>query len=224
MSDEANNAPLIRSLEARIAALEGENKKLSAEAAKRRQRGKELQEALDAVTAERDELAAGFDALDAEHAEFKERSAQPESEKDQRIAELENQLRTRDHKETFRELAKKANVREDALNDLWDLSGYKAETDQADEATLGELIAAKLKGRDYLLKPVETTTAAADAATPNAAANGVASAAITTPATKPGPGAVRTTSDTTPPAARTAVDRVNAEFAKHSITGVEGRI
>ena len=223
MSDEVNNAPLIRSLEARIAALEGENKKLSAEAAKRRQTAKELREQLDAVAAERDEFAQAFEVIDTEYSEFKEQSTLPESEKDHMIADLQQQLRTRDHKEAFREIARKANVREDALNDLWDLSGYKAEADQADEATLQELITAKLKGRDWLLKPVETTTAAADAAQPNPSQT-VASAAITTPATKPGPGAVRTTSDTSQPAARTAIDRVNAEFNKHSITGIDGRI
>lgn len=215
MADEGNShASLIRSLESRIASLEADNKKLSDEAAKRRHVAKELRSQLEAVMRERDEALDGFTALEEEHTALTERANAAPEAKDQRIADLEQTIRTMNHKESFSKAAKAAGVREDALGDLWDLSGYKAETDQADEAKLSELITAKLKGRDYLLAPkVETTTAAADAAQPNQTPTTVASAAITTPASKPGPGAVRTTSDTSAPAVQTVQDRVARDFA-----------
>jgi hypothetical protein len=222
MSDELNgSAALVRSLETQIAKLEAENRKLSDEAAKRRHTAKELRAQNEALTKERDEATRSLEALTAENNTLK--TNKPDSEKDRIIADLQQQIRTTTHKETFREIAKKANVREDALNDLWDLSGYKAEGDQADEAKLQELITAKLKGRDYLLKPVETTTAAADAAQPNATTNG-AQAPITTPATRPGPGATRTTSDTSAPAALSVHQKIDRDFAAYSITGDPGRL
>lgn len=226
MSDEASSG-LIQSYKEQIAALQADNNKLRNEAAKRRHKNQELQAKLDEVTEDRNTLALGFEELEAKHKELETRTSTAPSELQAENAALKQQIRTRDHKEVFKRLAMlpEHGVREEAVNDLWDLSGYKAEGESADEAKMQELIKAKLIGRDHFKRPtVETTTAAADAAQAEANAKAAANAAIKTPATPPGPGAARTTSDTTPAAVQTVLDRVNREFAKHSITGNDGRL
>lgn len=57
------------------------------------------------------------------------------------------ELRTTKHRRVFDEAAKKAKVKEGALDDLWNASGYKADADEPDakaiEASIGELRKAK---------------------------------------------------------------------------------
>lgn len=67
-----------------------------------------------------------------------------------KVKELEAEVRTRDHRAVFDRLARAAGVREDGLDDLWQLSGYKPESDAPDEAALTATIADQKGKRGYL--------------------------------------------------------------------------
>lgn len=54
--------------------------------------------------------------------------------------ELRTKLRTTEHRKVFDRLAKERGVAEDALDDLWQLSGYQAAKDDVDEAAIGTLL------------------------------------------------------------------------------------
>jgi FtsZ-binding cell division protein ZapB len=54
--------------------------------------------------------------------------------------ELKGKLRTTEHRKVFDRLAKERGVAEDALDDLWQLSGYQAAKDEVDEAAIGTLL------------------------------------------------------------------------------------
>ena len=148
MSDE-----LIRSLNARITELTNDNASLRAEAKDRRIKAK-------TVTAERDELKAQLGTLTTDRDTWKGKAEAAPGDKDRRIAELEGTIRTRDHKDAFNRLAKDAGVRTDAVDDLWNLSGYKADTDQVDEARINQLIGEARTGRAYLFSTAGETPAA----------------------------------------------------------------
>lgn len=57
-----------------------------------------------------------------------------------RVAELEGQLRTLKHRSAFDRAAKLAGVKEEDLDDLFSLSGYRAEGEEPDAKTIGRLI------------------------------------------------------------------------------------
>lgn len=78
-----------------------------------------------------------------------EKSAGKPSEKDQRIAELEGTIRVGKHRDRFRALAKKAGMNEGAIDDVFDLSGFKPEKDDVDDVALGKLIEAARTSRGY---------------------------------------------------------------------------
>jgi hypothetical protein len=172
---------LIASLQDRINQLQQENATIRAEAKDRRIKGKaqkerleELERALGEIAAERDEYKT---AIEAEPHELQKQ-----------VDEYRGKLRDRDHRDKFRELARTQGVTHDkALDDLWSLSGYKADADTVDETKLTAAITGALAGRDWLK------------ATPApAGANGTAGAPATTAAQSaaevtrpPGPGATR---------------------------------
>lgn len=57
-----------------------------------------------------------------------------------RVKELEGQLRTLKHRALFDRLARERGASADVLDDLFALSGYKAEGDEPDEADIGKLL------------------------------------------------------------------------------------
>lgn len=67
------------------------------------------------------------------------------------VDRLKGELRTRDHRAKFGDLAREAKVRPDALGDLWDLSGYRAEADEIDEDAMRAAITKAVETRPYLL-------------------------------------------------------------------------
>lgn len=83
------------------------------------------------------------------------------------VDRLKGEIRTRDHRAVFDRVAKGKGVAEDALDLVWQTSGYKAEGDAADEAKIGVLLDG-LKGKPGVARlfgeapaPAPTTTPAA---------------------------------------------------------------
>ena len=66
------------------------------------------------------------------------------------IAKLRQSIRDTGHRAKFNELATAAGAKPKALDDLWEKSGYKADTDTPDEKAMSKLIEAQREQRDYL--------------------------------------------------------------------------
>jgi hypothetical protein len=124
------------------------------------------------LTTERDALRAEIAKLKGELLETAKTGGAA------RIAELEGQLRAQGHRAKFDELARAAGVKPNALDDLWEKSGYKAEGDQPDDAKIKAAIADQRTKRDYLFN------AATEPAEGLEGLEGV----DTPPEPKPGPG------------------------------------
>lgn len=69
---------------------------------------------------------------------------------------LKGEIRTRDHKGKFNEVAKELKVRPEAIDDLFNLSGYKAEGDEVNVDAIKEAIAKSLEARPYLIDGTES--------------------------------------------------------------------
>ena len=114
----------------------------------------ESQTAIDVLKADNDKLNAKVASLtsdrdkwkgDAEGhskriAELEKSAGDPEGHK-KKVEELSAQLRTITHKTAFAKAAKAADAHEDDIDDLFTLSGYKAEKDDIDEKVIGDLVA-----------------------------------------------------------------------------------
>jgi hypothetical protein len=124
------------------------------------------------LTTERDQLRAENTKLRAEVAEAGKTGGAA------RIAELEGQLRNQGHRAKFDALARAAGVKPNAMDDLWERSGYKAEGDLPDEAKIAAAIAEQRTKREYLFN---ASTEAAEGA------EGL-EGPDTPPEPKPGPG------------------------------------
>ena len=97
-----------------------------------------------AVTAERD---AAIKERDAARAELRRLDETPQAKQ---IAALKQQIRERDHRAVFDRIAGDKGVIKTAMDDLWKLSEYKAETDTIDEEAIGALIDAQKTERAHL--------------------------------------------------------------------------
>jgi len=172
---------LIASLQKRIDELTGENATIRAEAKNRRLKGKTLQEEVDGLKAQVTTLTTERDNLKTVA------TAQP-SELQAEVDSLRAKLRDRDHRDKFKELAKAQGVTDPkAQDDLWSLSGYKAETDQIDETKITAAITSSLAGRDWL-----KAAPAPDGANGSAAGAATQTAQAAAQATRPaGPGVTR---------------------------------
>ena len=133
---------LIASLQQQVDRLTTDNATLRAEAKSRRVKGKGLAE-------ENETLRAQVATLTTERDDFKAKLDAKPGELQATIDTLQGQLRDRDHKDKFRSLAKTAGINESALDDAWQLSGYKAEGD-IDETKITAAITSTLSGRDWL--------------------------------------------------------------------------
>jgi hypothetical protein len=94
------------------------------------------------------------------------------------IAALKATIRDNAHRGTFDRLAKAAGVKEKALNDLWERSGYKAEGDVPDESKIKAAIDKQKADRDYLFEPATEAASGAEGL----------EGPDTPPEPKPGPG------------------------------------
>jgi len=145
------------------------------------------------------------------------------------IEELQGTIRDGKHRDVFNAKAKSLGFNPDALADVWEMSGYKADSEDIDESAM-EAALTDLKGRkSWLLKPAEnapsngaTETAASNGKTPTAQGTGSATAAEVAPvgaktltlnAANPGAGAGRGTPEQPGKNLVSVEDRVNAAFA-----------
>jgi hypothetical protein len=94
-------------------------------------KAKAAEDARVAAEKERDAIRADVDSAKAKYDGSKLKT---ENE------ELRTKLRTTEHRKAFDKLAKARGVAEDALDDLWQLSGYQAAKDEVDEAAIGTLL------------------------------------------------------------------------------------
>jgi predicted nuclease with TOPRIM domain len=180
MADES----LIAALQAQIERLQTENATIRAEAKDRRIKGKALRE-------QNEQYAAALQQVEAERDEYKLAFESEPSELQAQVNEYRGKLRDRDHRDKFKELAQAAGVTEKkALDDLYQLSGYKPEADDIDEKKITAAISTALQGRDWLKSPA--TGAAAPNGQPAAAGTqtGQTAGQATSPL-QPGPGASR---------------------------------
>jgi hypothetical protein len=169
-------------LQKRISELEHTLAKVRAEAKQRREK-------IEAPTADNERFAAALEETATERNQYKAAIEAEPHELQVQVDDLRGKLRDRDHRDRFRELGRKAGVTADkALDDLYQLSGYKPEADDIDEGKLTAAISQTLQGRDWLKSPAP----AADAANGQPAGSGTQTAQGARLATlQPGPGASR---------------------------------
>jgi uncharacterized small protein (DUF1192 family) len=127
MSDEATGV-LSRQIE-----------KLQAENARRRASNKALKDDVDRLTRERDEARNQLGTVTGERDQLRTATTQAPAEKDERIAELEGQIRTTAHRAVFDKVARARGAKDDSLEALWGLSQHKADGDP-DEGVITELV------------------------------------------------------------------------------------
>jgi FtsZ-binding cell division protein ZapB len=140
----------IESLHAEIARLNGELKSARQEAANyRSDRSGKLKS-----------TAEELESLRSEHAKLQKKLETLPGELQGEVDRLKGEIRTRDHKSKFSEVAKELNVRPEALDDLWSLSGYKAEKDDVDVDALKATISEAVGKRPYLLAEGQAQDAA----------------------------------------------------------------
>jgi hypothetical protein len=135
---------LIKSLQGEISRLNTELAQVRAEARKHRLSKKQLSEQLTGIKGDHEKALQDRDSL-------KTRLEAAPSDLQKELDRLRGEIRTRDHKSAFERLARDHKVRPEALSDLWQLSGIKAETDTVDEAALQEAIQAAVEARPYLV-------------------------------------------------------------------------
>ena len=154
------------SLRERVRTLESELRDVRDEAASRRTKNRELKE-------ERDEAARERDTLRGQNEDLARRvNAQP-AELQAKVDELTGQLRDVNHKAAFREVALKGGARPEAVDDLYALSGYRPEADDADPAALEALVAdQKAKRSLFFAEPAGASTTPAPGAPPPGSGKG----------------------------------------------------
>jgi anti-sigma28 factor (negative regulator of flagellin synthesis) len=102
----------------------------------------------DTARVEADQLRTENTRLKGENTNLSTRADTSASAK--RVAELEAQIRQGNHLKAFERLAKAKGATEGAYEDLYQLSGYRAERDEVDEAAIGALIDEQKARRPYL--------------------------------------------------------------------------
>ena len=100
-----------------------------------------------------------------------------ESTSAKKVEELTGELRGLKHRAVFDRLAKEQGVREGAANDLYQLSGWKADGDVVDETAMKQAIEAQKTARAYLFGEAQ----------PNPAGDGGTPPTTPPPTPKPGP-------------------------------------
>jgi hypothetical protein len=109
----------------------------------------------DRLAKEGEQAKAELARITAENTELKTKVDTSYSAK--RVQELEGKLRDVNHQKVFERMAKTKGVAEAAVQDLWDLSGYKAEGEQPDEAAIDAVIEEQKVRRPWLFANLVAT-------------------------------------------------------------------
>jgi hypothetical protein len=135
---------IITTLQNRISQLEGDCATLRAEAKDRRLKARALRE-------ENERFANALEETAQERDRYKQAIEAEPHELQTQVDSLRGQIRDRDHRDRFKTLAQAAGVNSSkALDDLYQLSGYKPEADEIDEVKIKAAIGQALQGRDWL--------------------------------------------------------------------------
>lgn len=137
---------IIASLQRRIDELTGENATLKSEAKNRRIAGKKAGQELA-------DLRKDHDALVKDRDSWKGKAEAAPSDLAEKVKQLEGQIRDGKHRSAFAKAAEAAGVEPKAVEDLWTLSGYKAEADEPDAPSIERAIAGAKEARPYLFRP-----------------------------------------------------------------------
>jgi DNA repair exonuclease SbcCD ATPase subunit len=127
--------------------LQADNDRLRTELANTSAEAKKYRLSKKSTVEEMNKLKSDYDAASQEL----EKLRKSPSALGQEVEKLRGELRQRDHKAAFGRIAKELKVKDDAVEDLYTLSGYKADTDAVDEEAVKTLIAANVEKRPYLL-------------------------------------------------------------------------
>lgn len=133
-------------LQGEIARLTKENVLLHQENKQHRLRRKKAVEELGVVKLEHESVTKQLD-------EFKNVVSTTPDEWQTKYETLKGEVVAEKHKGAFVKLAKELKVRDEAVDDLFTLSGYKPEGDEPNEAALKGLIQGVVQARPYLLAP-----------------------------------------------------------------------
>ena len=128
MSEETGNQSALRILQGQVEHLTSQLQTLTSER-------DEYRDALSEVSTERDSLRTAPEAAS-------------------RIAELEASIRDRNHFDKFVELANDQKVKPGATRHLWQVSGYKAESDEPDVEKLRKLLVDLKSQVAYAFDPI----------------------------------------------------------------------
>lgn len=208
----------------------------AAELAQRDQMIQEFTEAIDSQVAVFQELGfESFDDMLNDYAGLAEwHSALGDDPQFKTLAEenesLRSSIRDGKHKDAFNAKAKELGFNPAALSDVWEQSGYKAESDDVDDAAIEAALKPLSESKPWLLKTVETPTPSAAAGTaepstgktPTAQGTGgpmvagvapVGAKTLNLQPTAPGAGVGRGSPEKAGNPPVTVADRVNALFA-----------
>lgn len=170
--------------EALIASLNTRVSDLQQQAANLKAALKEARGERSAAVAERDTLRAELAKLATERDDWKGKAEAAPSQTAETIAKLQQQLRTRDHRDAFRARAASAGVRPEAVDDLYALSGL-APPESGDVTP---------ESFDEYLGAAKTSRAWAFGVTPEPSGQNGTSQGVKLPATPPPAGAGRSAS------------------------------
>jgi hypothetical protein len=126
-----------------IARLTQENEALKSESKKHRIGKREVGE-------EAAQLRADLEKVNKQLETFRKQIDSTPDELRQELESYRAELRSLKHKDAFRSVAKGLGVREEALDDAFALSGYKAEDDDVNPEYLKEIVGSTLATRPYL--------------------------------------------------------------------------
>lgn len=124
---------------------------LAAEAKNARLKAKGYREEATTAASKLKEHEAAIQALTGERDGLQAKLTSSPSEIQKELDTLKGEIRLGKHKSVFAQVAKDLKVRDEAVDDLFNLSGYKAEADLADPEAIKGMISPLLETRSYLL-------------------------------------------------------------------------
>lgn len=155
---------LAKMLERQLSESRTELATVKAEARDRRIKSKKLAEENETLKKQADagksDLQKQIDALTAERDSWKSKAEAAPSEIQQENERLTGELRTIKHRGAFEKVAKEQNIRPDAIEAAWKLSGYEADSDTPDEGKIRSVVGDAVKANPFLAQPAGETLAA----------------------------------------------------------------